>query len=916
MTPTIPGFTITESTPLEIGPTVTSYIIQTKTQTIETERPSTEKIMTVTQTHIGRMENFTTLGEQTSPYSQTTLLPEETSPVAPGKETGKPATEIPTTLPTGRITIPQETESVITHTEMLTTHIETTILPTITSPETVSPEQVTTTQSPVTEHPSESPATQTTEPYAETTEVSVRKLSSETPVTQTGGLTTSKVATEISEISSAGTTNVPFSGQSVLISVATTEKPQEGSTSASTETKKEQSVTVTESGIVTYITEPIQPSSKIPSFSLTQFPNISSTSKSENATEPIYISEFTTQSAETQKTFTAPVSMKITTPEISIEVTVPEEEPTGLSSEAASTTKSPYTEGVTAVRTTAREGRTGTPGTTASFYTYPSLSEASTLALSTTETKPGIETTTFVLSSISGSVTTEYGTTVGVTEMPSEKPHIPVKETSGTTTSISFTGVTEVITEEIPTVRPIGIPTEKLTTIPTEGPAGTSTEQLTEVITERFTEIHTEGPEVTPTERTSQRLTTRPAETPTKGPVEIHKEKITEIYTEGTTRIPTEATTGIPTEKQTGIPTEGTTGVPTERATWIVTEGPTGIPKERTTGKLTEGPTEMFTETATERPARIPTERTTQMLTGGPTEVSTEGQTERPTGMSTAKTTQILTERPTKIYGERTTLIQTERATEIPTEWPTRIPTERTTQILTERPTEIPTEGSTRIPTERTTQILSERPTEIPTGEPTRILTGRTTQILTERPTGGTAVVFTTTEMSPTSGTAQSPTVAPTGGATEVSSSSFGGTTEVLTKAPFTTETPVGITAETITEVFPTTISRQITHTDITLTTIVPSTTFLFPTTKQTNRTCVGDADCPPSEACRCSQCVNPCAESNNGCAHNALCTVLNHIILCTCPSGHTGDATKDCQGIFYSHSHTHAIAQKHFICN
>jgi len=210
------------------------------------------------------------------------------------------------------------------------------------------------------------------------------------------------------------------------------------------------------------------------------------------------------------------------------------------------------------------------------------------------------------------------------------------------------------------------------------------------------------------------------------------------------------------------------------------------------------------------------------------------------------------------------------------------------------------------------TKLPPEATTELPS-------TVRTVELQTLYPTTGTTSIKFTTEISEiphTVGTTQSPTLAPAEGTTVSPLSPFEGITQAVTKAPFTAETPLGRTAETITEVFPATKSGQITHTDVTLTTIIPSTTFLVPTTKQTNRTCVADADCPPSEACRSSQCVNPCAESNNGCAHNALCTVLNHIILCICPSGHTGDATKDCQGICYSHSHTHPITQKQFTYN
>ncbi|PNF25784.1 hypothetical protein B7P43_G12126, partial [Cryptotermes secundus] len=429
-------------------------------------------------------------------------------------------------------------------------------------------------------------------------------------------------------------------------------------------------------------------------------------------------------------------------------------------------------------------------------------------------------------------------------------------------------------------------------------------EGATEISTKRTTEM--------PTGRTSQILTVRPVvEISTKWPIELRTERSTGIPTEKPTRLPTEILTQIPTESPIVRPTERLTEVPTEGATEISTE------------KLTEIPTIQPTEITAEGPTGIPTERTSRILseaqipTKRPTEIPTEGatviSTERITGMPTERSTEILTEGLTEITTVGLTKIMT-RLTE--TEAPVQPEKYATT---TEGPTEITAEqggiytvGSTLMSSTEM-QLITGTPeevitvtgiqTELPSEEKTKVpSTVGTTESLTVYPTQGETElpILSTTKISellPTTGTTESPAVSHTEGTAEVSTTTiFEGTTEVLMQTSFTAKTPIGRTVEPVTETFPATTLGQITHTDITVTTVSPSTIIFHPTTKLTNRTCVADADCPPSEACRCSQCVNPCAESNNGCAHNALCTVLNHIIVCTCPPGQFGDATKDCQ--------------------
>lgn len=61
---------------------------------------------------------------------------------------------------------------------------------------------------------------------------------------------------------------------------------------------------------------------------------------------------------------------------------------------------------------------------------------------------------------------------------------------------------------------------------------------------------------------------------------------------------------------------------------------------------------------------------------------------------------------------------------------------------------------------------------------------------------------------------------------------------------------------------------------------------------------CVINTDCPSNKACINNKCKDPCPGS---CSNNAVCQVVNHLPLCTCLNGYTGDPFKYCvyQGKF-----------------
>lgn len=56
---------------------------------------------------------------------------------------------------------------------------------------------------------------------------------------------------------------------------------------------------------------------------------------------------------------------------------------------------------------------------------------------------------------------------------------------------------------------------------------------------------------------------------------------------------------------------------------------------------------------------------------------------------------------------------------------------------------------------------------------------------------------------------------------------------------------------------------------------------------------CVLNSDCPRDRACLRSKCVDPCPGT---CALNAICEVINHVPMCSCPAGLSGNAFVQCQ--------------------
>lgn len=55
---------------------------------------------------------------------------------------------------------------------------------------------------------------------------------------------------------------------------------------------------------------------------------------------------------------------------------------------------------------------------------------------------------------------------------------------------------------------------------------------------------------------------------------------------------------------------------------------------------------------------------------------------------------------------------------------------------------------------------------------------------------------------------------------------------------------------------------------------------------------CVVNSDCPQNEACRRNKCENPCPGL---CGQNAECQTINHVPMCTCSNGYTGDPFRYC---------------------
>lgn len=58
---------------------------------------------------------------------------------------------------------------------------------------------------------------------------------------------------------------------------------------------------------------------------------------------------------------------------------------------------------------------------------------------------------------------------------------------------------------------------------------------------------------------------------------------------------------------------------------------------------------------------------------------------------------------------------------------------------------------------------------------------------------------------------------------------------------------------------------------------------------------CVLNTDCPSNKACVRNKCIDPCPGT---CGQNALCNVINHTPMCSCPAGTSGNALIICQTV------------------
>jgi hypothetical protein len=58
---------------------------------------------------------------------------------------------------------------------------------------------------------------------------------------------------------------------------------------------------------------------------------------------------------------------------------------------------------------------------------------------------------------------------------------------------------------------------------------------------------------------------------------------------------------------------------------------------------------------------------------------------------------------------------------------------------------------------------------------------------------------------------------------------------------------------------------------------------------------CVVNDDCPQDKACVRNKCTDPCVGI---CGYQANCAVRNHLALCTCQVGFTGNAYQACYRI------------------
>lgn len=58
---------------------------------------------------------------------------------------------------------------------------------------------------------------------------------------------------------------------------------------------------------------------------------------------------------------------------------------------------------------------------------------------------------------------------------------------------------------------------------------------------------------------------------------------------------------------------------------------------------------------------------------------------------------------------------------------------------------------------------------------------------------------------------------------------------------------------------------------------------------------CILSSDCSREKACIRNKCIDPCPGT---CGQNAICDVINHVPMCSCPNGLMGNAFLECRPI------------------
>lgn len=58
---------------------------------------------------------------------------------------------------------------------------------------------------------------------------------------------------------------------------------------------------------------------------------------------------------------------------------------------------------------------------------------------------------------------------------------------------------------------------------------------------------------------------------------------------------------------------------------------------------------------------------------------------------------------------------------------------------------------------------------------------------------------------------------------------------------------------------------------------------------------CIANSECPLNQACLNQKCTDPCPGT---CGLRAVCTVVDHIPYCNCPTNYTGNPFIGCQPI------------------